>query len=266
MLNRPVRSGATVVVCAALLTVAALTLAARGSQPPASQPQWFIATFVTASPGMAGEYAEHYKTQVMPAQKKGGSLGVRAWSGGIFGESGRFAFFTPVASMAQFDAPAPTVKALGEEAARALMATGMKMMTSRRTVLLRTRPDLSYNMDMSRTPAPLVLASEVETAPGRRTEFEALLKKEVVPIMQQAKVRSYSVFEVVYGDASGKYITSIGFDSHEAIGKGHPFQVVLGDEGAIKLEAKFTGIVTRLERYVARFREDMSFRAGTSSN
>jgi hypothetical protein len=79
--------------------------------------------------------------------------------------------------------------------------------------------------------------------------------------MQQAKAKSYSVVEVVYGDPAGAYVTAVGYDTHEAIGKGHPFQLALGEDGARKLEAKATGIVSRLERFISRHRPELSWSA-----
>jgi hypothetical protein len=64
---------------------------------------------------------------------------------------------------------------------------------------------------------------------------------------------------VVYGDPAGAYVTAVGYDTHEAIGKGHPFQLALGEDGARKLEAKATGIVSRLERFVSRHRPELSW-------
>ena len=104
--------------------------------------------------------------------------------------------------------------------------------------------------------------TDVDTAPGRRDEFEALVKKEVLPVMRQGNVRSYSVLQVVYGDSAGKYLTAIGYDSYEAMGKGHPFIAVLGEEGARRLDAKFAGVVTHVERFIARHRPELSWAAG----
>ena len=70
--------------------------------------------------------------------------------------------------------------------------------------------------------------------------------------MQQAKVKSYSVFEIVYGDSASGYITAVSYDNYEAIGKGHPFQTALGEDGARKLEAKVAGIVSHVERFISR--------------
>ena len=154
------------------------------------------------------------------------------------------------------------VRALGQDGAAALNAKTATMIASRRTMLVRVRPDLSMPGDPKAGPAKLALVSDVDTAPGRRTEFEALVKKEVLPVMQQAKVRSYSVLQVVYGDSAGKYMTAIGYDSYEAMSKGHPFIAVLGEEGARRLDAKFAGVVTHVERFIARHRPELSWAPG----
>jgi hypothetical protein len=255
----PVRVG-----CLGLLVATAAVLtSAQTPKSAAEQSQLLQATIVSVQPGMIAEYEDYQKNEVMPALKKGGSPGRGAWSTGAFGETGTFAFFTAVPSLAQYDGQSPPQKALGEQGAAQLLAKGGKLLTSRRVLLVRTRPDLGIAGDSKGPRAPLALVSEVHVAAGRRTEFETLLKREVLPVMQQAKVKAYEVLEVLYGEESGTFYTTIPYDTYEAIGKGHPFQVVLGEDGSKKLEAKFTGITTRIERFIARYREDLSFK-GTS--
>jgi hypothetical protein len=168
-------------------------------------------------------------------------------------------YISPITSFAQFDKPSPLVAALGQEGANALNAKTAKLADPQKTMIVRTRPDLSYQTDPSAPPSALALISLVDVVPGRRAEFEAFLKKEVLPAMRQAKVKSYSVLEVAYGDSAGGYITAIAYDTYEAIGKGHPFQTALGEEGAIKLEAKVAGIVSRVERFISRHRPELSW-------
>jgi hypothetical protein len=215
---------------------------------------------------MTAEYENLIKNDVIPAQKQGGLTMRRMYSQGAFGEGAMYATFTPVASLAQFDAPSPVAKALGEEGAAQLLQKSSRMTVSRRTVLIRTRPDLGLPGDMKAEPSPLVLVTELQVAPGRRLEFEAFIKKEVVPVMQQAKVKSYAVLEVVYGDEAGKFITAVPFDSYDAIGKGHPLQIVLGEEGMKRLEAKAAGIITHLQRHIARYRPELSFVASKTTS
>ncbi len=248
-----------------LVATAAVLTSAQTPKPAAEQSQLLQATLVTVQPGMITEYEEYQKNEVMPALKKGGSPGRSAWSSGAFGEAGTYAFFTVVTSLAQYDGQSPPQKALGEQGAAQLLAKGGKLLTARRVVLIRTRPDLGIAGDPKAARSPLALVSEVHVAAGKRIEFETLLKREVLPVMQQAKVKAYDVLEIVYGEEAGTFYTSIPYDSYEAIGKGHPFQVVLGEDGAKKLEAKFTGITTRLERFIARYRDDLSFKGGSTS-
>ena len=250
------RSGVMALVVA---LAAVLSVSAQAPKPAAESPQLMLATIVTLHQGAAAEYEKLMTDEVIPAQKKGGLELRRTWSSGVFGEGPMFATFPPVPSMARFDEPSPIVKGIGEDAAAALGQKTARLVAARRTLLIRTRPDLGIAGDMKAPPSPLTLVTDIQVAPGRRVEFEALIRKEIVPVMQQATVKAYSVLEVVYGDESGHYMTAVPYDSYDAIGKGHPLQIVLGEEGMKRLEAKFAGIITRLERHIARYRPDLSF-------
>jgi hypothetical protein len=253
------RSLALVASSGIVISAAAIAPLAQTAKPAAGQPQLYQAVFVTVQPGMGDAYTDYQQKDVMPALKKGGAPARIAWSSGAFGDMYSFAFFSPVANLSQYDAPNPIVKAVGEQGAQEIIAKGAKLMTSRRVLLVRTHPELSIAGDPAAPHAPLAIVTHVTVAPGRRADFETLIKKEVVPVMQQAKVKAYDVLEVVYGEETGTYYTAVPYDSYEAIGKGHPFQIVLGDEGTKRLEAKFAGITTRVERFVARYRPDLSF-------
>jgi hypothetical protein len=246
--------------------LAVLSLSAQAPKSPAEASQTMLATFTTVNLGMTADYENVIKNDLIPAQKQGGLQMRRTYSQGAFGEGAMYATFTPVTSLSQFDAPGPVAKALGEDGAAQLMQKTARMITSRRTVLIRTRPDLGLPGDMKAEPSPLVLVTELQVAPGRRLEFEAFIKKEVVPVMQQAKVKSYAVLEVLYGDEGGKYITALPFDSYDAIGKGHPLQIVLGEEGMKRLEAKAAGFITHLQRHIARYRPELSFVASKTTS
>lgn len=256
----PVRVG-----CLGLFVATAVVLASAQTAKPPTEPSRLVqAMIVNVQPGMMTEYLDYQKNDVMPALKNAGSRGRTAFSSGAFGDATAFAFFSPVTSLAQYDAPNPIEKALGEQAAAQLMAKGGKLVASRRVMLMRTRPDLGIAGDPKAAMAPLVLVTEVHVAPGRRIEFESLLKREIVSVLQ-GKVRAYEVLEVVYGEASGTFFTSIPFDSYETIGKGHPLQIALGEEGMKRVEAKFAGIVTHLERFIAKYRDDLSIKPASPS-
>lgn len=238
-----------------------------GQQPAKTspQPQWLIVTIVKLHQGAAAKYTELQTKEVMPAQRKGGSLGRQAWSSGVSGPPREIVYLSPVESFAQFDKPNPLVTALGQEGAAALNARTAELAEPVQTMLVRTRPDLSYVPNPGQT-SPLAIVSIVEVVPGRRAEFEAFVKKDVLPAMQKAQAKAYTVLEVVYGDSTGAYVTAVGYDTYEAIGKGHPFQVALGEEGARKLESRVAGILSRVERFISRHRPDLSWSPKPGTN
>jgi hypothetical protein len=251
-----------------LLVVCAVSTVpvAQAPKPAAAESQMLLISIAKVHPGMGPEYIELQTKEVMPAQKKGGGLGRQAYSSGISGPPGEFVYISPIASFAQFDGQSPMVKALGEQGAAAMNAKVAKLADPMGSVIVRTRPDLSYLPDPKAPPSPLSVLTIVDLTPGKRIEFEALIKKDVVPAMQQAKVKSYWVAEVVFGEHTGGYITAIGYDTYEAIGKGHPFVIALGEEGSRKLEARAAGLITKLERFISRYRPELSWTAGTGSN
>ena len=255
-----------VIVVVASAAAALLSPALQAQRPSPGQPELYRMALITVKSGMMPQFTELQTSEYNPALKKGGLTQRSVYTSGVFGDPDKFASFSPIKDLADLDNPTPLVKALGEPGAAALIARASGMVESQRVMLIRTRPDLSYIPDPKAPPAPLALVSEVEVVAGRRSDFEMAIKKEVTPVMQQAKVRSYSVLEVVAGGNIGTYFTSIGYDSYAAIGKGHPFEVVLGPGGSAKIEAKFVGIVKNLQRSVVRHRPEMSFMTATGTS
>jgi hypothetical protein len=243
---------------AAVLIIAVQSVA-QAPTPAAQEPELLLVTFTKVRPGMGPKYVDLQVKEVMPAQMKGGSPGRQVFSSGVAGPPGEYVFVTPISSMARFDEPPPMTKALGEEGAAALNAKLAELAEPMGSAVVRVRADMSYIPDPKAPPAPLSMITVVDVVPGKRTAFEAFIKKDVVPVMERAKVHSYRVMEVVYGEHTGGYVTAIGFDSYASIGKGHPFQVILGEEGARKLEANAGGLVTKIHRFISRHRPELSW-------
>jgi hypothetical protein len=227
----------------------------------AAAPQWIQLTIVDIQSGMSADWRKIQQEEVLPALKKAESPGRDVWTTGVFGMGSQYVVLTPIQSFAQFDGQNPMVRALGQEQATALAARVAKFEKGRRSYALRTRPDLSYLPDPGRAPK-LALVSIVELANGRQAEFESLMKMDVVPAMKKAQVKGYSVAQVVFGGSTNEVITAVAYDTFEEIGKGHPFEIALGSAGAAKLMQKSAPLVTHVERHIARFVPELSFRAG----
>ena len=235
-----------------------VVLAGDGQTSKPEQPQWLFVSFVKVNPGAMAEYTDVQIKEVMPAQQKGGALGRQAWGTGIAGTPREIVYMSPIDNFSRFDNPPPMRTALGAEGAAAVNAKVIKLAETTRTMLARTRPDLSWTSDPNASPV-LALVTVVSVIPGKAMDFENLIKKDVLPAMQKAKAKSYFVMEVVYGDATNTYITAVGYDNYEAIGKGHPFQIALGDDGVRKLDMKVSGMLSRVERFISRHRPDLSW-------
>lgn len=238
---------------------------AQAPKPSAEAPQLLLVSFTKVRPGMGPKYVDLQTKEVMPAQKKGGALGRQVWSSGIGAPAREFVFISPIRNMAQFDDESPMMKALGQEGAAALNARLAELAEPLGSSIVRTRPDLHYELAPGGPNPPLAVVTIVEVVPGKRMEFEAFLKKDVIPAMQKAKAHSYAVLEVMYGENTGGYITAIGMDSYATIGKGHPFQIALGEDGARKLEGRAAGIVSKITRFITRYRPELSWSAQSTS-
>src|SRR5687768_18201726 len=163
-----------------VLVVGVSALALAQTKTASKEPQWLMVTITKLNTGAAAEYIELQTKEVMPAQKKGGSSGRQAWSSGISGPPREFVYITPITSFAQFDKPSPMVSALGQEGSTALNAKLSKLADPQKTMIVRTRPDLSYEPTPSATPSALALVTIVDVVPGRRGDFDNFVKKEVL--------------------------------------------------------------------------------------
>ena len=233
--------------------------AAQPAAKPAAKPQMFQITVVKVKPEMLDQWLEFQKTETIPMLKKAGVKSRDAWQTATFGEGFMYAFVTPIESFSQYDGDTPPVRALGADGARAYGEKNRRLIESTRTVADLSRPDLSYDMKMT-APPKFALLSEVQVIGGKVSDYEAFVKADVVPVMKKARV-GYSVSQTVLGGDVTAFTTLIFYDSFAEIGKGHPFQRVLGAEGERQLLTKGAAFVAHVERSVIRYVPDLSFSA-----
>jgi hypothetical protein len=269
---QPRISASSVGVCA--VGAAALWIATAGigaQQPPAKAPakppaaarsaepkrQMIQVTVVRIKPDMLTEWIEFQKNETIPMLKKAGVKSRDAWTTGVFGETGLYAFVTPIDNFNQYDGDNPPTRALGADGARAYGEKNRRFVVSAHTTAEQLRSDLGYEMKMT-GPPKLALLSSVQVASGKAPEFEGLIKSDVVPVMKKARV-GYAVSQTVLGGDINEFTSLIFYDSFAEIGKGHPFDRILGAEGARALTAKAAAFVTHVERNIIRYVPDLSF-------
>jgi hypothetical protein len=233
-----------------------------GQQPaakpqPAPKREMFQVTVVKVKPEMLDQWLEFQKSETIPMLKKAGVKSREAWQTATFGEGFMYAFVTPIENFSQYDGDTPPVRALGADGARAYGEKNRRFIESTRTYAEQSRPDLGYDIKMT-APPKFALLSEVQIALGKTADYETLIKSDVVPVMRKAKL-GYAVSQTVLGGDVNAFTTLIFYDSFAEIGKGHPFQRILGAEGERQLTAKASAIVTHVERSIIRFVPDLSF-------
>jgi hypothetical protein len=214
-------------------------------------------TVVKVKPDLLNEWLEFQKNETIPMLKKAGATRRDAWQTGIFGESGMYAFVAPIENFNQYDGDNPPLRALGADGARAYAEKNRRFIVSSHTYADQTRPDLGYELKMS-GPPKLALLSNIQIALGKGSDYEALIKSDVLPVMRKARL-GYAVSQTVLGGDINEFTTLIFYDTFADIGKGHPFDRILGADGSRQLTAKAVGIVTHVERSIVRYVPELSF-------
>ena len=256
---RFVLAGAAMTAIAALQPIAAQTPA-----PDPSQPRLLQLTIATLKPDMVKAYYDYQKSEVIPALQKGGVKWRDSYRTAVFGDTFMVAHVVDVTGLEQYDGPPPLKKALGDEGYAAYQAKAGTLVTSAKTYLLRTRPDLSYVADPAAQPKLSILTS-VEVASDKIAEFEAFIKSDWIPALKSGGGTSYRVSQVVYGGAATQYYTLVGVNAFADIAKGHPVTRALGEDGVVKLMAKLGGATQHVERTIIRLDPDLSFMVKTTS-
>jgi hypothetical protein len=252
---------------AVTFVLASLCLATSDPQAQsasAQQRQLLLITEVHLKPETAPEWTELQKAEQVPAQKKGGVAWRDTWTDGPGGNPFVRGTVVPISSLAQFDNPAPIVKALGQEGAAAFAAKNRRLVASSRSRIFATRPDLGFG---TRTGVPkLAILSTVTVINGRAADFDAFLKSDVVPALKKAGVTYYAVAQVVYGGDTNEYATLVLANDYAELAKGHPLERALGPDGAAKLVQRSGAFVSKLERRIIRYVPDLSFGPATPTS
>jgi hypothetical protein len=251
-----VLGGALTLVVGGAIALAALQQPASRPQP-APKREMLQVTVTKIKPELVDQWLEFQKSETIPMLKKSGLKSRDAWTTATFGDGFTYAFVTPIESFAQYDGEARPVRALGADGARTYGEKNRRFVESTRTFAIQTRPDLSVDVKMT-GPPKLALLSDIQVVAGKIPDYEAFVKSDVVPVMRKARA-GYAVSQRIFGGDISQFTSLIFYDSFAEIGKGHPFQRVLGADGERQLLAKAAAFVSRVERSVMRYVPELSF-------
>jgi quinol monooxygenase YgiN len=229
----------------------------RAQQAP-ERSEMLHVTFAKVKPERWIDFLDFQRNESVAVQQKAGTAWRAVWASGIFAEGFSVAMVTPIAKMAQYDGQGPAMRVLGEDGARAYNTTLREMVESTRSVLIRTRPDLSYVPQPAMMPKFAVVAT-VSVVPGRTADFEAVIKSDVLPAMKRAGIARYAVSQTVLGGDVNEYTTLAYFDHYADMDQPWGLEKALGADGMLKLGQKFSGIIAHHERMIVRYVPEASF-------
>ncbi|HZE70004.1 MAG TPA: hypothetical protein VE135_10830 [Pyrinomonadaceae bacterium] len=221
-------------------------------------PQWLSITIVIVKPDMMTEFQNYMKNTTNPALKKGGLKWRGVWQSTLAaGDAFEFVLVAPVEKFADFDGPSPIEKGLGAQGLAAWQAKAGILVSSVHRYLVRTRPDLSFEVNSS-APPKIAVVTSIHVAPNRNNDFENFVKNDYLPVMKQAQV-SYLVSQTIFGGDPNEYVALTMRQSFADLDKGPVIVQVLGQEASDKLLQKLpAGTVTHLERSISRFIPELS--------
>jgi hypothetical protein len=223
-----------------------------------AKPASTASVFVTkVKPGMAKEW-EALQKELNAALKKGGAPWRNVSQTAVFGDLNTYVSVTPIEKFAQFDNPSPLVQALGEEGAPQLLGKISKCVLDSHRYGVRFREDLSYKQ-AGALPSPLAIITFIRVAPGKRPDYEKLVKTDILPAMKKLELDGYSVYETMLGGNSSDWVSVTPLKKFADLDAGLPLVRALGQAGADKVAAKSASIIVSLERIISRARMDLSY-------
>jgi hypothetical protein len=231
--------------------------------PPTSGRSLIVMSIIDVKPEAMAEFGA-LQAEVMAAQRAGGQPWRETWHTATLGYPYRIAVLSPVDSLEQFDGQTFTAKGAGPAAATAINERARRMIAHQQIYLMQVRPDLGIGVRQA-AKNTLGVVSYISVAPGREPEVEQVMKSEVTAALKKVGVSYYGVSRVIYGGDTSQYVTLLMFDNFAELGRGHPLERALGADGLARLQAKVTGIITKLERHVVRFNDALSFRPSTKT-
>jgi hypothetical protein len=268
---RPTNSGRFLSMAAVLTGVAIAWTAVPGAQgrggAAAQQaPQRTSVQVVQVKPDMVGTYQDLIKNELIPALKKAGIAYRWTFANGPVGGQGfTFTAVQPVTSFAQYDQPAPFVRAMGEAGAANYNAKLRATLVSTHTYIQTLRQDLSIQSN-SPTAPPLAQVQTIQVAPGKNAEFTSIMTTDFLPNYKKAGVKDFWVFAVNFGAPGGQLVMVRGLSKYADLDvtPGLLQRAGVSPEAAQKINERRGAISSLIDNAVVRFVPDLSFGSPTA--
>lgn len=216
------------------------------------------AQVIRLKPDMATEWENLQRTEVIPALKKGGQATrtvVRTQVGNAF----EYVTFTPFPLWSAFDSDNALTRALGAAGAQALQAKLRRCILEQSSYMV-TRND---SLSMLAPDADIWRTTLRRFEPGKRAEYERLVRAELLPAMGKArdmgKLAGYLYAVRGAGSGANEFTETELFKKFADLDGGTPLGLAIGAQAATALNNKRAALATTVQVVVRRRVPDLSF-------
>ena len=170
-------------------SVASVVSLVAGAELAQAQDTWVRVNIVQVKPERLSDFNKLYRDEINPALRRAGVPWRSVWQTGEFGETYERHFITPMASFAELDAGGPLGRVLEPRQLERVLEKLRRAIDRRQSYAVLYRADLSVESD-DVSGFPIARVTNLQVAPGRSAEFEALLRE---------NLETYRAAGVVFG-------------------------------------------------------------------
>ena len=247
--------GARTFVVASVASVVALVAGAQLAQAQDTG-DWVRVNIVQVKPERLSDFIKLYRDEINPALRKAGVPWRSVWQTGEFGETYERHFVTPMASFAELDAGGPLGRVLEPRELDRVLEKLRRAIDRRQSYAVLYRADLSVESD-DVSGLPIARVTNLQVAPGRGAEFEALLRENLDTFRAAGVV--FGVYQRQFGPGPVVWQIVENLRSYAELARGGILRA-FGDESQ-RMVSQLSGVLIGIERTVLEYDPTLSFTA-----
>jgi hypothetical protein len=236
-----------------MLALVSVSLAPRvdAQSPPPAAP-WLRMVVTDVDPAFIDEYIGLQRDITARLRRAQGATWRTVHRSDAFGNLDQFITITPVQNLASFDAAARG----GDVELAALMSRAQKYVKHTQSYAIRTTPEIDNPLPQNQAPT-LMLVNIARVIPGKEQDYMNVMKTDLIPHFNKGEYRHVNGI-LSFGGPSG-FIHFYYVNNYAKLDEGSPVTKALGIPAAQAVTAKFAGLVSANEQWVARLIPDLSF-------
>ena len=105
----------------------------------------------------------------------------------------------------------------------------------------------------------MMIARWVRTIPGRGGEYIAAVKSDLLPAIKKAELRSFSIWQVYFGEVRSQYLELVPLENWELFDKPDRIVAAMGQAAYDQFQHKTSATINELLLNTYRFRPELSY-------